>query len=95
MEEVVAMDAGNEDIGMTVVVIISNRDTDVETAATQAGLLGHICEYTIAIIAEKPVTELAIILFQRGDIRAVGEENVRPTIAVVIKDGYAARHTFG
>src|SRR5260370_33429918 len=40
------------------------------------------------------VAILGIIFFQGGNVRAIGEKDVRPPVAVVVEDGRPAGHRF-
>ena len=57
------MDAGNENVGVPVVVIIADRDSDVEAGSLEPGLLCDIREGAVAIIAKQPVVVLRRRLF--------------------------------
>src|SRR5271170_3239693 len=86
------MHASNKDVGMPVVIIVGNRDAHVEAGSGQPGFLSNIREDTVAVVPEETVRILWIVFLQCGDVRAVGEEDVRPAVAVVVEDRDAARH---
>src|SRR6266700_2838908 len=79
---------------MPVVVEVRHGDANVIAGAGKSGGIGYVCEHSVAIVAEQPIPILGSILFQRGDIRAVREENVRTAIAVVVEDRHSSGHGF-
>src|SRR5947209_14655152 len=56
--ERVAMDAGDKDIRMAVVIVIADGEADIVTGAGQTGSVGYVREDAIAIVAKKPIAVL-------------------------------------
>src|ERR1035438_7904433 len=77
---------------MSIVVVIANSYAYVVARAFQPGLFGHVGEDAVAVVAIQLIAILWVVLLQGGDIRAVGEEDVGPSIAVVVEDSHAAGH---
>ena len=88
----VAVDAGDKDVGVSVVVVVADGNTNIKPGALQSGSFGYVGERPVAVIAKEMVRVLRRRLFQRGDVRAIGEENVGTSIAVVIKNRDASGH---
>ena len=87
--------AGDEQIRMAVIVVVRDRNAHVVAGAGQAGGVGHVGKDAIAVVAEQAVAVLRRVFLQRGDVGAVGEEDVRTSVAVVVEDGDSAGHGFG
>ena len=88
------VEAGDEEIGMAVVVVVADGDAHVVSGAGEAGGVGYVGEDAVAVVAEEAVAILGSVFLQRGDIRAVGEEDVGASVAVVVEDGNASGHGF-
>src|ERR1700728_2509057 len=80
---------------MAVVVVVRDRDAHIVAEASQARGIGHVGKHAVAVVAEQAVAVSRRLLFQGGDIGAVGKENVGTSVAVVIEDGHSAGHGFG
>ncbi len=80
---------------MAIVVVVGDRNAHVVAGAGQASRIGHIGKCALAVIAEQAVAVLGRVFLQGGDIGAVGEEDVRTPVAVVVEDGHSAGHGFG
>ena len=94
VEEGVALDAGDEQVGVSVVVIIACRDADVVASASHAGFVGHVFEGPVVSVAVEAVAVLRAGLFERWLLRAVGEIDVGIAVVIVIEHGHAAGHGF-
>ena len=79
---------------MAVVVVIADRDADVEAGSCEPGLLCHIGEFAVAVVAEEAIAVFRRSLLQGCDVGAVGEEDVGTAVPVVIEDRNAAGHGF-
>src|ERR1035438_2468685 len=77
---------------MSIVVVIANSYAYVVARAFQAGRLGHVGVNAVAVVAIQLIAVLRRVLLEGCNIRAVSEEDVWASIAVVIEDGHAARH---
>jgi len=93
--ERIAVDAGHEQIGIAVVIVISHRHSAIEARAGQSRGFGDIGEYAMAIVAKQTVAVLRIVLFQCGQIGTSGEEDVGTSVAIVIEHRQAAGHGGG
>ena len=91
-EQLVLPDVHDVKVGMTVVVVVADRDGAGKTGATKSGLGGHIFEGAVAAVAIKPVG-LAFGTEAGGghpfERTPVDEVNVHPTVAIVVEDGAA------
>src|SRR5262245_46994048 len=90
----VAVDSGDEYVLIGIVVVLGDRDSHRVTFSSDGGLLGHIAERPVAVVAIEPVPELRRTLLHRGQFGAVYEVYVRPAVAVVIKRRHATGHGF-
>ena len=89
------VNAGHEEIGVSVVIVIAHGHAAIEAAAGQSRRLGDIGKHAIAIVAKQPVAVLGIVLLQRGQIGAVGEKDVGTPVAIIVEHGHAASHGGG
>src|SRR4029077_802066 len=71
-EKDVAIDAGHEQIGVAVIVEISDCGRHRVTGCGNAGLFGHVGEMTFAVISVEAIEELRTRLFERGKRGPVG-----------------------
>ena len=92
--ERVAVNAGDKDIRMSIVVVIPDGDANIESCSLQPGLLCYVREHAVAVVAEEAVGVLRRGFLERCDIGAVGEEDIGTAIAVVVEDRDAASHGF-
>src|ERR1035438_1871878 len=77
---------------MSIVVVIANSYAYVVARAFQAGRLGHVGVNAVAVVAIELIAVLRRVLLEGCNIRAVSEEDVGPSIAVVVEDSHAAGH---
>ncbi len=92
--ERVAVDAGDKDIRVAIVVVIADSNANVEAGSFEAGLFCYVGEVAVAVVAEEMVRVFRRRLFKRGDVGAIGEEDVGTAVAVVIEYRDAASHGF-
>ncbi len=90
----VAVNAGDEDVRMSIVVVVADGNADIESCPFQPGLFCHVRERAVAVVAEEAVEVLRRGFLQRCDVGAVGEEDIGAAIAVVVEDRDAAGHGF-
>ena len=95
MIERVAVDAGDKNIFVAVVVIIANGHAHVVAGARQSGFVGDVGEVSLAVVFKKTVAIFRGTLAERMDVGAVSEKNVELAVVVVIEDGHASGHGFG
>ena len=86
------MHSANEDILVTIVVIVSDGDAIVETRAGESGLCCNVFEVTVSIVLEEPVGVLGRALLQSRDVGSVGEIDIEVAVVVVVEQGYPAGH---
>src|SRR5215475_5472316 len=79
---------------MTIIVVIANRSPDIVSRASQTSGIGHVGKSAVAVVAEEAIAEFGRVLFECGNVGAIGKENVWPAVAVVVEDGNAAQHGF-
>jgi L-lactate utilization protein LutC len=84
--------AGNQDVGEAVIVVIADRDAHAIHFEVEAGALGYVREGTIAIIAVE--AQGRALAFVPRPIHGVYQQNVLPTIAVVIEERAAGAEGF-
>src|SRR6185437_7376980 len=92
--EGVAVDAGDKDIRLPVVVVVPDGHPDVESGAFQPGSFRHVGKYAVAIVAVETIPILRVIFFQGCEGSAVRKEDIGPSVSVVIEYGNATGHGF-
>ena len=92
--ERVAVNSGDEEIGMTVVVVVADGDSNVEAGALQARLFGDVGKDAVAIVAEEAIGVFGDVLLHGCEVGAVGKEDVGSAVAVVVEYRDAAGHGF-
>ena len=102
MVERVAAVAGYVDIFEAVVVVVADCHAHAVVVlwhSGEAGLFRHIGKRAIGVLMIEPVPELAVGLVGQFavrhrivDLSAVGEEDVQPSVVVVIEQRDAAAH---
>src|SRR4030095_1208834 len=91
VEERVPAQAGHEEVRAAVVVEVADGHSQVVAAARHSGLLGHVLERPVALVAKEAVPELRTRLLQAVDGRAVHHLEVEAAGALVVEKGYACR----
>src|SRR5438309_6739751 len=92
MKKSVLVEARDKYVWMPIVVVITDGDADVVARACESGLVGYIREDAVAIIAKQTVLVLGRVFLQRGDVGAVGEENIGTAVSVVVEYCNASGH---
>ena len=95
VQQLVARDAGDEEIDVAVVVVVGGRRTHGVAGAAHARCRGHVGELHAAVVAIEPIGVAVAALGERGHLGAIGEEDIWPAVAVVVEDGHAARDALG
>ena len=62
--ERVVMHAGDEDVGMAIVVVVADGHADVEAGAGEAGCVGDVGEFAVAVVAEEAVAIFRRVFFR-------------------------------
>src|SRR5579863_1634565 len=91
----VAVDAGDEDVFVAIVVVVANGHANVVASARQSGFFGDVGEVAVAVVFEETVGVFWRILVERFDVGSVSKEDVEFAVIVVIKNGHPAGHGFG
>src|SRR5260221_257785 len=102
--ERVAAVAGHVNILEAVIVIIAYGYAHcvvVLRHSGESGLFRHIRECAVGVLVIEPVPEPAIRLIRQFairhgivDLRAVREEDIEPSIVVIVQEGYSSSHGF-
>ena len=87
--------AGDEDVDESVVVVVGRGHSHRIPVARQTGLLRHIGEGHVAIVAEQAIIKLRPRFHAGGKLRAVGDKDIHAAVVVVIERRHAAQHDFG
>src|SRR5215469_13489690 len=90
--ESVAVDACNKYVLVAVVVVIADRYAHIKSSSFQSGFFRHVGESAVAVVAKQMVPVFGRAFLQSVDVGAIGKEDVRITITVVVKDGDSASH---
>src|SRR5208282_2292775 len=93
LEQPVLAYAGNQDVRIAVVIVISDRNPHAVHLGVEPGVLGHVGECAVTIVAielertglRRPFISGPIFMF--GPIAAVHQKNVLPAIAIVVEEG--------
>ena len=94
VEQGVTLDAGDEEVRVSVVVIVARRDADVVACAAHAGFGGHVLEGPVVPVAIEAVAVLRAGLFERWLLRAVRKVDVGIAVVIVVEYRHAAGHGF-
>src|SRR5882762_8313373 len=89
----VAAEASDVEIGPAVVVVVSHRAAHGKARSRQAGFGGDIGERAVVIIVVQSALA-RLSLDGHSDSGGIGEIDVEPAIAIVVKKNYAAAHGF-
>ena len=102
MEQTIAADAGDENIGITVVVEVADGDADAVHGHIQSNVFGDILECAVALVAiEGQARRLRGTGTSRTDFKSVpppgqgqtvDEQQILMTVAVVVNDRNAGAH---
>src|SRR5205807_844578 len=86
--ERVAFQIGDEQIRISVVVVVSTRDAQAVPVSAESGLCRDIRERSVAVVSIEHVPR-RLRLIESGQGRALNEEHIEPPVTVVIEK----RHT--
>ena len=90
----VAINAGNEDVLKTIVIVVADCDTDVIACSGQPRFLGNVGKMPPPVVFKKTVRVFRRCLVERLDICSVCEEDVELAVIVVVKDRDSPGHRF-
>src|SRR5271157_309509 len=88
------MHAAHEDVFVTVVIVIADRDGVVEAYTRETGLFGDIFEVAFPVVFEEAVGVPSRGLFHRPNIGSVGEENIQIAVVVIVENRHPTGHGF-
>ena len=92
--EGVMVDTADEDILVTVVVVVTDRDAIIKARSGQPGLVRDVGEVAFAVAGKETVAVLRRTLFKSSNIGAVGEEDIQVPSLLSVEDRHAAGHRF-
>ncbi len=84
----------DENIRITVIVIVGDGYSHGIAFTGHAGFIGHVGERAVAIVSEQAVEILRTGFLERGHRCAVGKENVHAAVVVIVEDRHASEHQF-
>src|SRR4029077_4595384 len=76
--EGIAVDAGNKNVGMAIVVVISDGHPDVKPSALQASFVSDVGKDAVAVVPVQTIPVFGVGLLPCGQRCSVGEEDVGP-----------------
>src|ERR1700679_1913789 len=79
------MHSGEEQIGVTVIVIVTHGDTDVEAMPSQTGRLSYVGKHPVSIVAKEAIGILRGGLLHGRELGAIGKEDVWTAVPVVVE----------
>ncbi len=94
-----AAEGGDEQIRKSVVIVVPRRNAHPISGSFEARFRGNVGERAVVVVSEEPVPKIRrgfvgsfstrLRVLQR---RSIHEENIRPTVVIVIKNGHTATH---
>src|ERR1700676_2056318 len=92
-EEPILPNAGDENVGKTVVVVIAHGDAHSVHFSIEAGLAGYVGKSAIAIVVIQ--AECGCLPLVARPVHAINKEDGLPAVAVVVEKGAARAERFG
>ena len=89
--ELIAVNADDKQVFMTIVVVVANRDAHSITSPGKSCFGGDVAECPIAIVLVETIPELRTGLGEGGQSRAIDAEDIRPAVPIKIDDAQSAR----
>ena len=83
-KEAVLADAGDENVGKAVVVVIADGDAHAVHFNVETGAMGDVGEGAVAIIAIE--AECGALAFVPRPVHAIDQQDVLPAVGVVIEE---------
>src|SRR5258708_11828351 len=90
----IAPHSDDEQVGVTIVIVVRRRDAHAVTFALDACFFGDVFKRAVSAIAVETIPVRWIALAKIGLVGAVGEEDVQPSVPIVVEQGNATRHRF-
>ena len=91
-EEAVLTNTRDEDIGISVVVVVADSNAHAVELDIKAGSRGYIGEGAVAIVV-KEAKRAAGFLVARP-VRTIDEQNVLPAVAIIVEKGASGAESF-
>ncbi len=92
-KEAILADAGDEQVGEAVVVVIADGDAHAVHFDVEPGGFGDVGERAVAIVVIE--AERGALLLVARPIHRIDEQDVLPTVGVVVEKGAAGAECFG
>ena len=102
--ERVGLQAGDEQVGMPVVVVIAHGDAQAVTPPPgdrgDSGFLGHVLEGAVAAVAKEPVARspsrrAGATASPPAEVSALDAVHIEPAVAVEVEQAHASRDRLG
>ena len=95
VKELIAGHVGNENVGATIVVVVTNGDAHAIACSGDAGFFRDVGEGAVVVVAVKTVPIVGRGFFERRNFGAVDAINVEESVVVVVEQRNAGNHRFG
>jgi hypothetical protein len=95
MEELVGIDVGNENVGATIVVVITDRDAHAIAGTGKASFFSDVGKCAVVVVAVEAVRVDGRGFFERRDLGAIDTVDVEEAVVVVVKERNAGDHGLG
>ena len=92
-EESVLADAGDEDVGKAVVVVVADGHAHAVEFDIETGAGGYVGEGAVAVVAVEPKRGAGFLV--SGPVGTIDQKNVLPAVAIVVEKGAAGAESFG
>ena len=89
MIEAILAISGDEEVFVTVIVLVTHAGALSPAALCKACVRGYIGKRAIVVVVKKMAGGMLRFLILRGQQVSVHDENIRPTVVVVIEDSHA------
>jgi hypothetical protein len=94
-KELVAGDVGDEDVGVAVVVEVSNGDAHPVARSSDSRFFCDVGECAVVVVAEESIPVGGRSFFERRDLGSVDGIDVEEPVIVVVEQRNAGNHGFG
>jgi hypothetical protein len=95
VKKLITGNVGNENVGATIVVVVTNGDTHSVACSGHAGFFSDIGKRAVVVVAIEPVPVVGRGLFKRRNLGAVDAIDVEKAVVVVIEKSHTGNHGFG
>ncbi len=90
----VAIDAGDEEVGLAVVIVVGGGGAHGIAGTGQTCFFGHVAKLHVTFVVIEAVPVLRAGFGERGKIGAVREEDIGTAVAIIVEDSETASHGF-